>query len=82
MGRLATGGPALTYAVALSADLAEVLADIRSGGYSSLRGITTKLTIRGIKAKCGGAWSIGHVKMLPRRWPLPSQRKILRPARP
>lgn len=67
--RAGKGGAALRAAVsanaaAFAADLAPVLADIQAAGHTSLRAIAAELTIRGIKTRKGGTWSVGNVKQL------------------
>ena len=67
--RAGKGGAALRAAVsanaaAFAADLAPVLADIRSAGHTSLRAMATELTARGIRTRRGGEWCVGNVKAL------------------
>lgn len=67
--RAGKGGAALQAAVsanaaAFAADLAPVLADIRSAGHTSLRAIAAELTARGIRTRRGGAWNVGSVSTL------------------
>jgi DNA invertase Pin-like site-specific DNA recombinase len=51
-------------ATAFAADLAPVLEDIRATGHTSLRAIAAELTVRGIRTRRGGKWSVGKVKGL------------------
>lgn len=63
--RAGKGGVALRVAVsANAADLVPVLADIQTSGHTSLRGIATELTARGIRTRRGGRWSVGNVNNL------------------
>ena len=67
--RAGKGGAALRAAVsanaaAFAADLAQVLADIRANGHTSLRAIAAELTARGIRTRRGGTWGVGNVKAL------------------
>ena len=67
--RAGKGGVALRVAVAANAeafarDLAPVIADIRTGGSTSLRAIATELTARGIRTRRGGVWQVSNVKGL------------------
>jgi hypothetical protein len=50
-----------------AADLAEVIADIRSGGATSLRGMAEALTARGMLTRRGGQWQVSNVRNLMRR---------------
>ena len=67
--RAGKGGAALravvsANAAAFAADLAPVLADIKAAGHSSLRAIAAELTVRGIRTRRGGKWSVGNVGRL------------------
>ncbi|SLN75355.1 recombinase family protein [Roseisalinus antarcticus] len=67
--RAGKGGAALRTRVAdnanrFAADLAEVLADIRAGGATSLRAIAAELTMRGIQTRRGGTWRVSNVRNL------------------
>lgn len=67
--RAGKGGEALRAAVStnaapFAADLAPVLADILAAGHTSLRAIATELTVRGIRTRRGGAWSVGNARQL------------------
>jgi DNA invertase Pin-like site-specific DNA recombinase len=67
--RAGKGGVALRRAVSVNADgfaadLAEVVADIRAAGSTSLRAIATELTARGIQTRRGGQWGVGNVRGL------------------
>ena len=70
--RAGKGGVALRAAVSANAqdfalDLAAVVADIRNDGTASLRVIAGELTLRGIRTRRGGQWSVSNVKGLLRR---------------
>ncbi len=45
-------------------DLAEVIADIRASGATSLRGIATALNDRGMMTRRGGSWQVSNVRNL------------------
>lgn len=67
--RAGKGGVALRRTVAANADafagqLAPVLADIRTGGSTSLRDIAGELNRRGIVTRRGGRWHVSNVKNL------------------
>ncbi len=67
--RAGKGGVALrttvsANAAAFAADLAPVLADIRSAGHTSLRAIAAELTQRGIRTRRGGAWQVSNLMAL------------------
>ena len=51
-------------AEAFMRDLVPVIADIRSGGRTSLRDIATELTARGIQTRRRGVWQVSNVKGL------------------
>ena len=63
------GGVGLRAAVAANADrfatdLAEVIADIRASGATSLRGIATALNERSMMTRRGGSWQVSNVRNL------------------
>ncbi len=67
--RAGKGGVALRAVVAANAeayagDLAQVVADIRIGGATSLRGMADALTERGILTRRGGQWQVSNVRNL------------------
>jgi DNA invertase Pin-like site-specific DNA recombinase len=67
--RAGKGGVALRAAVAANAeqhaaDLAEVVADIRAGGATSLREMAEALTQRGMLTRRGGKWRVSNVRNL------------------
>ena len=67
--RAGKGGVGLRAAVAANADrfatdLAEVIADIRASGATSLRGIATALNDRGMMTRRGGSWQVSNVRNL------------------
>jgi DNA invertase Pin-like site-specific DNA recombinase len=69
LSRAGKGAVALRAAVSanaedFAADLAAVVADIRSNGHVSLRAIAAELTARGIRTRRGGEWGMGNVKAL------------------
>ncbi|TGD60294.1 hypothetical protein EYC08_21110 [Tabrizicola sp. WMC-M-20] len=47
-----------------SADLAEVVDDIRASGKTSLRAIAAEMSARGISTRRGGQWGVGNVRGL------------------
>jgi len=51
-----------TLAKEFRADLADVIADIRASGTSTLRGIANALNERGIATRRGGKWSAVQVQ--------------------
>ena len=70
--RAGKGGFALRKAVSanaavFAADLAEVLAAIKTAGHVSLRAVAAELTARGIQTRRGGAWQVSNVRDLMRR---------------
>lgn len=67
-------------AAAFAADLAPVLADIKSAGHTSLRAIATELTVRGIRTRRGGNWSVGNLKQLMQRTSVIGNEKTLEEA--
>lgn len=72
--RAGKGGAALRSTVAENADafaqqLAPVLADIKTGGCTSLRAIAGELNRRGIVTRRGGRWQVSNVKNLLERLP-------------
>ena len=67
--RAGKGGAALRAAMLANAedfarDLAAVVADIRTAGLTSLRGIAAELTSRGIRTRRGGRWQVSNAKDL------------------
>ena len=67
--RAGKGGAALRATVRDNADrhaaeLAEVLADIRANGHSTLRAMAAELNSRGILTRRGGRWHVSNVKNL------------------
>lgn len=67
--RAGKGGVALQMAVAANADtfaaeLAPVIADIRSGNHTTLRAIAAELNLRGIQTRRGGSWHVSNVRNL------------------
>jgi DNA invertase Pin-like site-specific DNA recombinase len=67
--RAGKGGVALRRAVTqnaddYAADLAPVIASIRSEGHTSLRGIAAALNDRGVLTRRGGKWHVSTVKNL------------------
>ena len=67
--RAGKGGVGQRAAVAANAnrfatDLAEVIADIRASGATSLRGIATALNDRGMMTRRGGSWQVSNVRNL------------------
>jgi DNA invertase Pin-like site-specific DNA recombinase len=70
--RAGKGGGALLAAVSanaaeFAADLAPVVAEIRTAGHTSLRAIAAELTARGIRTRRGGQWGVGNVGQLLQR---------------
>ena len=70
--RAGKGAVALRAAVsanadAHAADLAQVLADIRSSGATSLRTIAVELNARGMMTRRGGSWQVSNVRNLVNR---------------
>ncbi|MFN3262129.1 MAG: recombinase family protein [Pikeienuella sp.] len=64
--RAGKGGAPLRAAVSRNADafardLAPVLAEIRAGGATTLRGIAAALNERGVLTRRGGAWGVSNV---------------------
>ena len=49
---------------AFAADLAAVVADIRSAGTVSLRAIAAELALSGIRTRRGGRWQVSNVRGL------------------
>ncbi len=71
--RAGKGGVALRAAVRANAhqnaaDLAEVVAEIRAAGATSLREMAQALTARGMMTRRGGAWRVSNVRNLVRRF--------------
>ena len=67
--RAGKGAVALRGAVAHNADqhaqnLAEVIADIKAGGATSLRAMAEALTARGMRTRRGGTWQVSNVRNL------------------
>jgi DNA invertase Pin-like site-specific DNA recombinase len=67
--RAGKGAAALRTAVAVNAeqhaaDLAEVVADIRAAGATSLRAMAEALTLRGMLTRRGGRWQVSNVRNL------------------
>ena len=67
--RAGKGAVALRAAVVANADqfakdLAEVVADIRAGGATSLRAMAEAMTLRGMLTRRGGQWQVSNVRNL------------------
>ncbi|WP_054005135.1 recombinase family protein, partial [Cypionkella psychrotolerans] len=70
--RAGKGGCALCKTVSMNADqhaadLAPVIADIRTTGHVTLRAIAAQLTNRGMLTRQGGQWHVSNVRNLLRR---------------
>jgi DNA invertase Pin-like site-specific DNA recombinase len=70
--RAGKGAVALRVAVSANADahaqdLAQVVADIRAAGATSLRGMAAELNARGMMTRRGGCWQVSNVRNLLRR---------------
>lgn len=70
--RAGKGAVALRAAVSANAaayaqDLAQVVADIRASGATSLRAVATELNARGMMTRRGGEWRASNVRNLVRR---------------
>ena len=78
--RAGKGGVALRAAVSANAerhaaDLAQVVADIRAAGATSLRELAKSLTARGMLTRRGGKWQVSNVRNLVARIQLRSAEK-------
>ena len=76
--RAGKGGAALRETVALNADrhaqdLAQIIADIRAAGCTSLRAIAAELNARGMLTRRGGVWHVSTVRNLLRRLDIRAQ---------
>ena len=66
-GAVAPRAAVSANAEAHAQDLAQVVADIRAAGTTSLRAMAAELNARGMKTRRGGAWQVSNVRNLVRR---------------